>query len=67
MGQFYLGDEKDVLRCQGSSAAGSTITITGTTFGGHIKAFTGIVHSIEDNAKRHPSQRWRVTVTDTEK
>jgi hypothetical protein len=42
------------------------ITISGTTFGGHIKAFTGIVRSIEDNAKRPPSQRWRVTVTDGE-
>jgi hypothetical protein len=54
------------LRCRGSSASQSMITITGTTFGGHTKAFTGIVHSIEDNAKRHPSQRWRVTVTDAE-
>ena len=66
MSQFYISDdsEADVQRCKESRDSRTVITITGRTTDGFIKAFTGIVQSVEHDAARSPGTRWRVISAD---
>jgi Mlc titration factor MtfA (ptsG expression regulator) len=52
----------DVRRCNGSRDDQILITITGVSLDGHIKAFAGIVQSVEHNLDRDQGRRWRVTI-----
>ncbi len=67
MSQFYISDdnENDVRRCNESRDDQVVITITGLTIDGHIKAFTGIVQSVEHDEVRDQGKRWRVTLHDS--
>jgi len=60
--QFYVSSEDDVRRCQESRALKLAITISGTADDGKIRAFTGVVQSIDDDKTRTASKRWRVTM-----
>ena len=65
--RFYIEDRNataDVPRCRTSQTSRMPITITGTTEDGAIKAFTGIVQSVEHDEKRPANRRWRVTLLD---
>ena len=64
MGAFYISDDNgsDISRCNASHATQAPIVIMGITLGGHLKAFTGIVRSVEHDPKRSPINRWRVTI-----
>jgi len=65
MSQFYIEGQDDAGRCHRSLDDGAEITISGTTTEGEIKAFTGIVQSVEEDEARPHAQRWRVTMQDT--
>jgi hypothetical protein len=64
MSQFYIGndDAADVQKCKESRDSRTSITITGRTIDGFIKAFTGVVQSVEHDLARAPGARWRVTI-----
>ena len=64
MSQFYVINDNDfdVRRCNGSRDDQILITITGVSLDGHIKAFAGIVQSVEHDLDRDQGRRWRVTI-----
>jgi hypothetical protein len=62
MSQFH--NDFDVRRCNESRDHQILITITGLTLDGHIKAFTGIVQSVEHDLEHDQGRRWRVTILD---
>jgi hypothetical protein len=64
MSQFYISDDSEagVQRCKESRDSRTLITIMGRTTDGFIKAFTGIVQSVEHDAARSPGTQWRVTM-----
>lgn len=66
MSQFYVGSQDAADRCREALLTKQPITITGQTADGGVKAFTGAVQSVEEDEKRHPSQRWRITMRDKE-
>ncbi len=65
MAQFYISSaepESDVQRCRESLVGRFPITITGRTEGGEIKAFTGVVQSVQEQKQNPPGTRWLVTM-----
>jgi hypothetical protein len=65
MGQFYISNdnENDVRRCNESLRTTAPIVITGLTLEGlHLKAFQGIVQSIDGDPKRGWGKRYKVTI-----
>jgi hypothetical protein len=62
--QFYISNdsEVDVQRCKESRDTGRPITIIGLTRDGLLKAFNGVVQSVEHDPKRNPGTRFRVTI-----
>lgn len=59
MAQFFVKDENDIRRCRESLASRMPITIT-VTIDDKIKAFRGVVQSVEEDRNRTP---WRYRVT----
>jgi hypothetical protein len=67
MSQFYISNaepEVDVKRCRQSKAGRFPIIITGRTEAGEIKAFTGIVQSVEYFRQNPGDMCWRITMED---
>jgi hypothetical protein len=62
MFQFYVSSEHDVRRCKVSFDGQLPITINGSTDGSNVKAFTGVVYSIDEDKSGLPNKRWRVTM-----
>jgi hypothetical protein len=64
MDQFYVSDAYTFRRCVASQQNAAPITISGITSRGEIRAFTGIVQSVEvDCIPRRVAQvRWLVTI-----
>lgn len=48
MSQFYIDNEKDLLRCHNSMETQWPLLITGMTIDGHRKTFRGTVQSIDE-------------------
>jgi hypothetical protein len=68
MARFYISAvnaEAAVRRCGESQIHGRAITITGADENGEIKAFSGVVQSIEETRDAPKSRRWRVTIVDS--
>ena len=63
MSQFYA-QAVDLVRCQQSIAAKMPITITGL-LDGKVRAFSGIVQSVETGHTIHPGYPLRVTIPDS--
>jgi hypothetical protein len=64
--RFYVrnDDRNDARKCEDSRDSRLSITITGLTFDGLIKGFTGVVQSVEHDFWRPRGMRWRVTMHD---
>jgi len=64
MTQFYIcnDSEHDVRRCRESRDTRRPITITGLTRDALVKAFSGVVQSVEHDLSRNPGTRLRVTI-----
>jgi hypothetical protein len=62
--QFYVITEADVRRCKESQAAGSSVRVAGRVDDGKTRTFEGVVLSVEEDLKRDPDRRWRVTMRD---
>ena len=63
--QFYIAGTKlneDLRRCETSLQQRQRITLIGTTAEGKIKAFTGVVQSVELQPDTPQGRRWRVTI-----
>jgi len=65
MVQFSIHSESDRERCQDSIARRIPITISGTTPDCEIRAFTGVVQSVEDYGVKTGPWRWRVTMRES--
>ena len=66
MMQFYVSTEDDMRRCNASRDDRMAITISGTTSEGEIRAFAGVVQSVEDHGEHNLPWRWRVTMRESE-
>jgi hypothetical protein len=66
LSQFFVPDVQSATRCEESCATVKSITVTGVdALDGKVKAYTGVVQSVEDHGESKPlSQRWRVTMRD---
>ena len=64
MSQFYVITEADVRRCKESQATGTSVRVAGRVEDGKSRMFEGVVLSVEEDLKRGPDKRWRVTVRD---
>ena len=67
MSQFYISNlepDSDVKRCRESKVGHFPITITGRTEGGEIRAFTGVVQSVEYLRQNPADMSWRITIED---
>jgi anaerobic ribonucleoside-triphosphate reductase len=64
MTQFYVTTEADVRRCKESLDAGTSVRVAGRAADGKTTTFEGVVQSVEEDVKRDPDKRWRVTLRD---
>jgi len=67
MVQFYLSKlnpSEDLQRCRESQRLRRPMAIAGTSEAGKVELFTGVVQAIEDDPKREPSRRFRITMAD---
>jgi|GEM_PF-2049541 uncharacterized protein YndB with AHSA1/START domain len=64
MTQFYVTTEADVRRCKESLHAGTSVRVAGRAADGKTTMFEGVVQSVEEDVKRDPDKRWRVTLRD---
>ena len=64
MSQFYVTTEADVRRCKESRDAGTSVRVAGRAADGKTRMFEGVVQSVEEDLKRDPDKRWRVTMLD---
>jgi uncharacterized protein YndB with AHSA1/START domain len=64
MTQFYVTTEADVRRCKESLNAGTSVRVAGRAADGKTIMFEGVVQSVEEDVKRDPDKRWRVTLRD---
>jgi uncharacterized protein YndB with AHSA1/START domain len=62
--QFYVITEADVRRCKESQATGTSVRVAGRVEDGKTRMFEGVVLSVEEDLKRDPDKRWRVTIRD---
>jgi hypothetical protein len=47
-----------------SQAAGASVRVAGRVDDGKTRMFEGVVLSVEEDLKRDPDRRWRVTMRD---
>ena len=69
MSQFYISNvepEADVKRCRESKAGRFRIVITGKTEAGEIRAFTGVVQSVEYLRHNPADMSWFITIEDVD-
>ena len=69
MSRFYVSNvepELDVKRCRESKEGGFPITVTGRTEAGEIKAFTGVVRSVEYLRQNPAETSWCITMEDVQ-
>ena len=64
MTQFYIDSEVDLKRCEDALQDQLPITITGTDESGNIRAYTGVVKSVDGDKQRPANRRWRITIRD---
>ena len=62
--QFYVTTEADVRRCKESQSVGASVRVAGRVDDGKTRMFEGVVLYIEEDLKRDPERRWRVTMRD---
>jgi hypothetical protein len=64
MNQFYAPDEASAKRCHDSRRQKESITVSGVdVIDGKVKAYTGVVQSVEDFGAASPwGRRWRITI-----
>ena len=69
MKQFWTPDDESAARCHESCAQGTPDTVSGVdTLDNQLKAFTGVVQSVEDHGEQAPrGRRWRITMIDANK
>jgi hypothetical protein len=65
--QFYVSDEATFKKCEEAVNYGKSITTSGVAADdGRVKGFTGIVQSVDEDEKRGPKKRYRVTMPDAQ-
>jgi len=63
MTQFYV-QRIDEDQCRSAMVTQKPITITGVTFNGTVRAFTGVVRTVENVPAAYPDYPLRVTMAD---
>ena len=65
--QFYVSDEASFEKCKEAVFYDRLITTSGfTADDGRVKGFTGVVQSVDEDEKRGPKKRYRVTMPDAQ-